>query len=69
MELVTVRPLDEKPRGDNDYRVKFVLRAIRDIRKGEEISVEWQWDLRSPIWEIINASKDLDSLPDPDKFW
>ena len=69
VELVTVRPLDEKPRGDNDCRVKFVLRAIRDIRKGEEISVEWQWDLRNPIWEIINASKDLDSLPDPDKFW
>lgn len=69
VELITVRPLNEKPRGDNDCRVKFVLRAIRDIHKGEEISLEWQWDLRNPIWEIINSSKDLDSLPDPDKFW
>ncbi|CAI4043618.1 Set4p SKDI_10G1110 [Saccharomyces kudriavzevii IFO 1802] len=69
VELITVRPLNEKPREDNDCRVKFVLRAKRDIEKGEEMSLKWQWDLRNPIWEIINASKDLESLPDIDKFW
>ncbi|KOG98505.1 Set4p [Saccharomyces eubayanus] len=69
VELITVRPLNERPRGDSDCRVTFVLMATRDIKMGEEISLKWQWDLRNPIWELINASKDLDTLPDLDKFW
>lgn len=48
--------------------LKFVLRATRDIENGEEIHIGWQWDLRHPIWQIINGTATFDSLNDPDKY-
>ncbi|QLL33811.1 hypothetical protein HG536_0F01360 [Torulaspora globosa] len=48
--------------------VKFVLRAIRDIQEGEEIHIGWQWDLRHPIWQLINKTATFESLNDPDKY-
>lgn len=48
--------------------VKFVLRATRDIQEGEEIHIGWQWDLRHPIWQLINKTATFESLNDPDKY-
>lgn len=48
--------------------VKFVLRATRDIDEGEEIHIGWHWDLRHPIWQLINKTGSFESLNDPDKY-
>ncbi|GAV56173.1 hypothetical protein ZYGR_0BA00790 [Zygosaccharomyces rouxii] len=60
-ELATIRMS-----GSNE--VKFVLRATRELEKGEEIHMDWNWDLRHPIWQIIKGTATLDSLNDPDKY-
>ncbi|SCU83196.1 LADA_0C10110g1_1 [Lachancea dasiensis] len=63
VELVSIRMMDERP------RVKFVLRALKDIEDGEELHIGWQWDLRHPIWHLIKGeSKNVDSLDDHNKF-
>lgn len=61
VELATIRM-------PSTNELKFVLRAIKKIDKGEEIHINWQWDLRHPIWQIINGTDTFDSLNDPDKY-
>lgn len=61
VELATIKML-----GSNE--VKFVLRATRELEEGEEIHLDWNWDLRHPIWQIIKGTATLDSLNDPDKY-
>lgn len=61
VELATIRM-----NGSNE--VKFVLRAARDLEEGEEIHLDWHWDLRHPVWQIIKGTATLDSLNDPDKY-
>ncbi|AET40734.1 uncharacterized protein Ecym_6358 [Eremothecium cymbalariae DBVPG len=51
----------------SNNNVKFVLRAIRDIEKGEELHINWDWDLRHPICKVIDGTP-VDSIPEPDKF-
>ncbi|CCE64589.1 hypothetical protein TPHA_0I00830 [Tetrapisispora phaffii CBS 4417] len=66
VELATIRTTDSK---ENEPPVLFALRALRDISMDEELHIAWQWDLRHPIWQIINESKNLDSLNEVDKYW
>lgn len=61
VELATI-----KLKGSGE--VKFVLRAMRDLQEGEEIHLDWHWDLRHPIWQIIKGTATLDSLNEPDKY-
>lgn len=61
VELATIRM-------PHTNELKFVLRATRKIDKGDEIHINWQWDLRHPIWQIINGTDTFDSLNDPDKY-
>lgn len=61
VELATIRMT-----GSDE--VKFVLRATRELERGEEIHLDWNWDLRHPIWQIIKGTTTLDSLNDPDKY-
>ncbi|CAR29791.1 hypothetical protein ZYGR_0AD04750 [Zygosaccharomyces rouxii] len=60
-ELATIRMTSSN-------EVKFVLRATRELEEGEEIHLDWHWDLRHPIWQIIKGTATLDSLNDPDKY-
>lgn len=61
VELATIRM-------PSTNEVKFVLRATRKIERGEEIYINWQWDLRHPILQIINGTATFESLNDPDKY-
>ncbi|CCK73521.1 Set4p NDAI_0G05380 [Naumovozyma dairenensis CBS 421] len=63
VELITMRTTD------NDVGVKFFIRAKRDIMKGEELHIDWQWDLRHPIWKILNGCLEFNGLNDMDKYW
>lgn len=62
VELATIKL------NDPSQSVKFVLRALRDIKEGEELHIKWNWDLRHPICQIINGSSTVDSLAEPDKY-
>ncbi|KAJ9571364.1 histone-lysine N-methyltransferase [Nakaseomyces glabratus] len=61
VELVTVRIMDNKP------RIKFVIRAIRDIAEGEELQIAWQWDINHPMWHVVQELQEFDSLNNKDK--
>lgn len=61
VEIATVKVLATN-------EVKFLLRAKRKIEKGEEIHMNWQWDLRHPILQIMNGTATLESLNEPDKY-
>lgn len=61
VELATIRMPETN-------EVKFVLRALKSIEEGEEIHIGWQWDLRHPIWQLINKTGTFESLNDPDKY-
>lgn len=62
VELVAIRMNDDK------RTVKMVLRSVRDIGEGEELHIDWQWDLCHPIWRIIKGDASVESLPDCDKY-
>lgn len=51
-----------------EYKIKFVLMAIRDIKSDEELTIDWQWDLRHPIWKLINGTSTFENLSQLDKF-
>lgn len=48
--------------------IKFVIIAKRDIEPGEELHISWHWDLRHPIWNLINDTCTIDDLTDMDKY-
>lgn len=61
VELATIRmPVTNE--------LKFVLRATKDIETGDEIQADWHWDLRHPIWQVINGTATFDSMNDADKY-
>ena len=60
VELATIHPANGS--------VKFVLRAIRDIEKDEELHMNWQWDSRHPILQLINGSKTFDAFDNTTKY-
>ena len=60
VELATIHPANGS--------VKFVLRALRDIEKDEELHMNWQWDSRHPILQLINGSKTFDSFDNTVKY-
>lgn len=66
VELATVRT---SANDDVEPIVRFVLRASRNIAKGEELQIAWQWDLRHPICQIISGTSTFDSLNEVDKYW
>lgn len=47
---------------------KFVLQALKDIKEGEELHIDWQWDLRHPILQIINGANTYESFDDNIKY-
>ncbi|CCH62578.1 hypothetical protein TBLA_0H02940 [Henningerozyma blattae CBS 6284] len=51
-----------------DEEVKFVLKSLRPIDIDEEITIGWQWDLRHPIWKLINKTCTFESLSQIEKF-
>ncbi|KAL3232574.1 chromosome organization [Nakaseomyces bracarensis] len=61
VELVTIRTLESKP------KIKFVLRALRNIQSGEELHIAWQWDINHPMWHVIQDLQDFSSLASKDK--
>lgn len=65
VELATIKVSN----GKGEYEVKFVLRALRPINKGDEIHIKWDWDLRHPIWKLINQNENIDSIEEPKKYW
>ena len=69
VELVTVKLGQDQDKHWGDSTVKFMIRAKRTIQAGEELHINWQWDLRHPIWQIIMGSAGFESLTDMDKYW
>lgn len=63
VELVTVCSYN-----GSEKEIKFVLKAIKEIKEGEELLIEWRWDLRHPINNLINKTTTLDSMNDTDKY-
>lgn len=61
--LRTIKPSNE------DKEVKFILTAKRDIEIGEELTIDWQWDLRHPINNLIMDCNQVNLMNDMDKFW
>lgn len=49
--------------------IKFVITSVKPIAKGEELTINWQWDLRHPICQITDNDRSPESLTDMDKFW
>ena len=73
VELVTIRlqDLDHEnvnSNGTNVSKIKFVLRALRDISEDEELYIKWQWDLKQPISKLIDDSATIESLTDLEKY-
>lgn len=73
VELVTIRlqDLDHEnvnSNGTNVSKIKFVLRALRDISEDEELYIKWQWDLKHPITKLIDDSATIESLTDLEKY-
>ena len=64
VELVTVC----LPSAGEEKDIKFILRATRDIDEGEELLIDWKWDLRHPIRNFISGATTLDSMNDTDKY-
>lgn len=64
VELVTIRTNG----GSNQDAIKFVLKAMRPIAKGEELLIKWDWDLRHPIWKLINNNVPIDSIEEPKRY-
>ncbi|KOG98346.1 histone-binding protein SET3 [Saccharomyces eubayanus] len=73
VELVTIRLQELDHTNDNNNRmnvnkIKFALRALRDISEEEELYIKWQWDLKHPISKLINGSATIESLTDLEKY-
>lgn len=66
VELKTIRT---PPSSKDDSGIHFVVVATRDIKKGEELLIKWQWDLRHPVCQIIDGNQVFDNLSDMDKYW
>lgn len=64
VELVTIKLTNS----NNQDEIKFVLRALRFIDKGEELHIKWDWDLRHPIWKLINHNESIDSIEEPQRY-
>lgn len=62
---ITLRTI--KTNNNND--VKFILTTTRDIDADEELTINWQWDLRHPINKLIMDSNQINKMNDMDKFW
>lgn len=72
VELVTIKLQDadnrnDKSNGIKTNRIKFVLRALRDISEDEELYIKWQWDSGHPILKLIEGTT-IDSLDDLEKY-
>ncbi|AEY97760.1 FAFR077Wp [Eremothecium gossypii FDAG1] len=70
VELVTIKmPADDRQASDvkTNKSVKFVLKALRDLERGEELHIKWDWDLRHPIWRVINGAA-VESIAEPEKY-
>ncbi|EDO15468.1 hypothetical protein Kpol_463p18 [Vanderwaltozyma polyspora DSM 70294] len=65
VELATIRTDSQN---DSTPSVKFYLRAIRDIKKDEELCIAWQWDLRHPIRPILKDTSKFETLNELDKY-
>ncbi|CCF55778.1 hypothetical protein KAFR_0A03430 [Kazachstania africana CBS 2517] len=60
VELVTIRLKDNS--------IKFVLRALQDLEKGDELHIGWNWDFTHPILQLIKGNMNFDALDDNMKF-
>lgn len=72
VELVTIKLQDtdnrnDKSSGRKSSRIKFVLRALRDISEDEELYIKWQWDSKHPILKLIKGMT-IDSLDDLERY-
>ncbi|CCH61044.1 hypothetical protein TBLA_0D05520 [Henningerozyma blattae CBS 6284] len=75
VELVTIKTKEKA----SDSKIKFVLRATRDIKHDEELTLPWNWDLNHPIRQLIPHNNDnndirssfqsnIDSMDEKNKF-
>lgn len=63
VELVTVCITN-----GSEKEIKFFLKATKDIKEGDELLIDWRWDLRHPIRNLITNTVTLDSMNDTDKY-
>ena len=72
VELVTIKiDSNDTPLGKNmisDPKIKFVLRALRPIEVGEELTINWGWDLQHPIWKLIHT-QNLEDIPEAERYF
>lgn len=64
VEFATIKVKNSKQVDD----IKFVLRALKGISKGEELQIKWDWDVRHPIWKLITHNETIDSLEEPKRY-
>ncbi|KAH3678330.1 hypothetical protein WICMUC_001563 [Wickerhamomyces mucosus] len=57
-ELIPVKVADQK--------IRFVIRSIKPIKHGSELTVGWNWDLNHPIRSIVEGNS-FDATNDADK--
>ncbi|EJS42851.1 set3p [Saccharomyces arboricola H-6] len=72
VELVTIKVqntdhISDENKGIKANRIRFVLRALRNISEDEELYIKWQWDVKHPILKLTNGNT-IDSLTDPEKY-
>ncbi|CAI4045166.1 hypothetical protein SKDZ_11G2350 [Saccharomyces kudriavzevii ZP591] len=69
VELVTLKLQNADHTNDkpNGIKIKFVLRALRDISEDEELYIKWQWDSKHPILKLIDGTT-IDSLTDLERY-
>lgn len=65
VEIVTIK-LKSSISDEQKTNVCFVLRALHDIEKDEELLIKWDWDLRHPMWKVISGSS-VDSIEESNR--
>ncbi|CCD23546.1 histone-binding protein SET3 NDAI_0B05130 [Naumovozyma dairenensis CBS 421] len=58
VELITIKVNNE---------IKFVLKAIKDIEKGEELQIAWNWNPKHPILKLIDEEDTFETLTSDEK--
>ncbi|KAL6940215.1 hypothetical protein ACO0QE_004111 [Hanseniaspora vineae] len=52
----------------SDPKIKFVLKALRPIEAGEELTIQWGWDLQHPIWKLIHH-QNMEDIPEAERYF